>query len=278
MYRQVGVNQRIGRTAPLPCLALLLALVLVLPTVVGCGSSQPGDDADEAVTIEQALTSEPGETVKVSGAIVATGSDADEEIVLASVLLESYPPQAGGVILPVKGLDLGSLVGLSSTVNQPDLAPVTWSDYWVVLEGVMASGVLEVQAVPRWVEATFGHVQVRFSPVSEPLTTGSTLWWAFDLKNTGVEPLGLAFSSGQRADVVLSREGVEEYRWSADKVFTEAIETVTIAPGEVLPIVMNDVLGTAPGEYDLAASVTALVGGEGTGQPLPALTMVVTVF
>ena len=67
------------------------------------------------------------------------------------------------------------------------------------------------------------------------------MWWAFDLENTGMEPLDLSFSSGQRADVVLSREGVEEYRWSADKAFTEAIETVTIAPGEILPIVMNDV-------------------------------------
>ena len=142
----------------------------------------------------------------------------------------------------------------------------------------MANGVLEVQAAPRTVETTFGDVHVRFSPVSEPLTTGSTVWWAFDLENTGTEPLDLTFSSGQRADVVLSRDGVEEYRWSADKAFTEAIETVTIAPGEVLPIVMNDVFGAAPGDYELAAAVTAVVDGEGTGQPLPTLAMVVTVF
>ncbi len=278
MYRLVGVNHRAGRTAQLPCFALLLALILVLPAVAGCGSSQPGDEAEEVLTVEQALASESGETVKVSGAIVATGRDTDEEIVLASVLLESYPPQAGGAILPTKGLDLESLVGLSSTIDQPDLAPVTWSDYWVVLEGVIVNGVLEVQGTPRVVETTFGDVHVRFSLVSEPLMTGTTVWWAFDLENTGMEPLDLSFSSGQRADVVLSRGGVEEYRWSADKAFTEAIETVTIAPGEALPIAMNDVLGAAPGEYDLVASVTGMLGGEGTGQPLPALTTVVTVF
>jgi len=278
MYRQARVNQRYGSTATMVCLAVLVALSLLLPAVAGCGSTEPADGAVEVLTIEQALASEPGETIKVSGAIVATGSGADVEVVLASALLESYPPQAGGAILPVTGLDLGALVGLSSTEGRPDLAAVSWSDYWVVLEGVMKDRVLEVQSAPRMVETTFGDVHLRFSPVSEPLTAGTTVWWAFDVENNGPGPVDLTFSSGRRADVVLSRDGVEEYRWSADKAFTEAIETVTIAPGEVLPIVMNDAFEAAPGDYDLTATVTATTGPAGTGQPLPALAMGVTVF
>ncbi len=230
------------------------------------------------LTIEQALASEPGETIKVSGAIVATGNGADREIVLASALMESYPPQAGGAILPVTGLDLESLVGLSSTEGQPDLAPVTWSDYQVVLGGVIKDGVLEVQSTPQVVEATSGDVQVRFSPVTEPLTAGTTVWWAFDVQNTGSEPVILTFSSGQRADIVLSQDGEEKYRWSAGKAFTEAIETFTGAPGQIFPIVLNDEFGVTSGDYDLVATVTATVGPEGTAQPLPELTMTVTVY
>lgn len=273
MKRHQGVNRYFLAVA-----TILSVLLVISLSLAGCGSDEPSNGAGAVLTIEQALASEPGETIKVSGAIVATGSGADREIVLASALLESYPPQAGGAILPVTGLDLESLVGLSSTEDQPDLAPVTWSDYQVVLGGVMKDGVLEVQSTPQVVEATSGDVQVRFSPVTEPLTAGTTVWWAFDVQNNGSEPVVLTFSSGQRADIVLSQDGEEKYRWSADKAFTEAIETFTGAPGQIFPIVLNDEFGVAPGNYDLVATVTATVGPEGTAQPLPELTMTVTVY
>ena len=123
MYCQAWVDQRGSPTSTRLCLAVLVALFLFVPSVVGCGSTEPGGGAEEVLTIEQALAAEPGETIKVSGAIVATGSGTDADIVLTSVLLESYPPQAGGAILPVTGLDLESLVGLNSTIDQPDLSP-----------------------------------------------------------------------------------------------------------------------------------------------------------
>jgi hypothetical protein len=253
------------------------------PIAVGCGGTEqgdhlePDDGAVEVLTVEQALASEPGVTIAVSGAIVSTGSGADVETVLASVLLESYPPQAGGAVLPIADLDLKTLVGLTSTESQTDLAPVTWSDYWVVLEGVMKDGVLEVRKTPPVAEITSGDIRVRFSPVSAPLTEGTTVWWAFDVTNTGAEPLDLIFSSGQRGEIVLSKDGVEAYRWGEGKVFTEAIEAVTLAPGELLPIVMNDTFEVTPGDYDLTAKVTASVEPEATAQDLPALTMTVAV-
>jgi hypothetical protein len=258
-------------------LALCLAVLLHSVAVLGCGG-EGGGGAGQVLTVEQALASEPGETIRVIGAIVATGSGPDREIVLASVLMESYPPQAGGAVLDVTGLDLGALVGLNSTEGRPDLAPVTWSDYWIVLEGVVSHGVLQVQETPAVVEATLEDLHLRFSPVSDPMTGGTTVWWVFDLGNNATQPLDLTFSSGQRAEVVLSRDGEEEYRWSHGKAFTEAIETARIAAGEVLPIVMNDTLEVSPGEYDLMATVTVTLGSEGMGQQLPALTMSVTVF
>ena len=279
-HHNIAADRRRGRTVLFASLLVLILAVAILPVAVaGCGADEPSAGDGAVLTIEQALAAEPGEPIKVTGAIVATGSDADAKIVLASALLESYPPQAGGATLPVTGLDLASLVGLSSTAGQPDMASVTWSDYPVVLEGVIKEGVLQVQGTPRVAEATSGDVRVRFSPVSEPLLADAgTVWWAFDLQNVGSAPVDLTFSSGQRADVVLSQDGVEKYRWSQGKAFTEAIETFTGEPGQVFPIVLNDQFAVEPGQYDLVATVTATVGPEGAAQPLPELTMQVTVY
>jgi hypothetical protein len=235
------------------------------------------------LTIEQALVAKPGQAIKVQGAIVAIGTGADAQVVLASVLLESYPPQAGGATLPVRGLDLESLVGLSSTADHPELAQVTWSDYWLTLEGSMVDGVLTVWKPPRVVEATGSGMRVRFSPVSDPLVTGGNVWWAFDIKNIEAMPLDLVFSSGQKAEVILAQSGVEKYRWSADKAFTEAIEAVAMEPGRVYSFVLNDTMRVVPGEYEVTAKVAASVGpaggpaSPGSGIPLPEIKTTVTV-
>jgi hypothetical protein len=252
--------------------------------LVACGAAAPGDgsttisadsggDSVAVLTIEQALAAGPGRLVRVTGAVVATETD----VILASVLRESYPPQAAGATLRVKGLDLSSLVGLSSTADQPDLAQVSWSDYWGVLQGVINDGVLEVRKTPPVVETTSADARVRFSPVTEPLGAGDPVWWAFDVTNLGEKPLDLTFSSGQRGEVVLSQDGVEKYRWSAGKAFTEAIETVTLQPGKGLSVVLNDTLQVEPGDYELTATVTAAVGLDGGTTALPALTTSVRV-
>lgn len=243
----------------------------------GCGAGESVDADDVVLTIEEALAARPGEPIKVTGAVLAKGIGADVEIVLASAMAESYPPQAGGATLAVEGLNLDSLVGLNSTVDEPELAPVTWSDYWVVLGGFIKDGVFQVQEAPRVVEAISSDLRLRFSPVSEPFRTGENIWWAFDVKNEGAASVRLTFSSGQRAEVVLSQDGEEKYRWSADKVFTEALETVPLAEGDVLPIILNDTLQVASGDYDLAATITAVVGPEGATVTLPELTATVSV-
>ena len=253
--------------------AALLCLLMIAPVAFsGCGAAGLSDGGAEVLTIEQALA-DPGRLIRVQGTVVSTGTG----VTLASMLLESYPPQAGGATLPVTGLDLESLVGLSSTAGQPDLAQATWSDYWVVLEGIINDGALEVEKTPRVVEATSAEARVRFSPVTEPLVAGDQVWWAFDVKNLGATPLDLTFSSGQRADVILSLDGTEAYRWSANKVFTEAIETITLEPGEALSIVLNDRLQAAPGEYELTATITAVVGPENATAAFPQLKTTVTV-
>ena len=248
----------------------------------GCGTGNtPGTDEPQPSsvrTIEQVLEARDGTEVFVRGALVATSSGEDQKIVLASVLLESYPPQAGGATLPLVGLDPGSIVGLSSTADQPGAPQVTWSDFWLVLRGVMSGGELQVNGVPRVIEAAVGGATLRFSPVSEPVTKGDTAWWALDLTNTGSTPLLVTFSSGQRVEVVLSRNGVEQYRWSAGKAFDLAIQTITLQPGDILPVVVNDTLPVEPGEYDLQATMTGTLDVGGASRPLPVLSGTITVY
>lgn len=61
-----------------------------------------------------------------------------------------------------------------------------------------------------------------------------TVTFVFRVENTGDSPVGLTFSSGQTADVSVSEQGREEtvWRWSADRMFTQAIRQRTLDPGE----------------------------------------------
>jgi hypothetical protein len=95
--------------------------------------------------------------------------------------------------------------------------------------------------------------------------------------NAGKARVDVVFSSGQRGDVILSQGGLTKYAWSDGKSFTEALETVTLEPGKSLSIVLNDVLSVPPGDYDVTARVTAMVGPAGSEALLPDMTTTLTV-
>ena len=140
----------------------------------------------------------------------------------------------------MRNLNPEDVVGLSSAAGQSDLATVTWSDYPVVLEGIARDGELEVQHLPGKVEVAAEKLHVRFSPSLKPLRVGEHVWWAFDLKNLGSQPIEVNFVSGKRADVVLLQDGLK----------------------------------VAPGTYDLVATIT---GSVAAGAPLPELRATIVV-
>jgi Intracellular proteinase inhibitor len=255
---------------------LTAATLLVIVAVVGFtfalrggggqGSGTPtGPDSSVVLTVDQALAAEEGQDIKVSGYVVSTAG----KVVLASALAESNPPQAGGSTMPLTGLDPSTLVGLSSTAGQAGLADVTWSDYSLVLEGVVVSGVFEVRATPPVELATSGDIMVRFSPVSEPVSSGDQVWWALDVITRGQTPVDLTFSDSQRGDIILDQGDTDLYTWSANKTFTQEVQTVTLQPGKSFPVVLNDTVSVPSGTYNMTARITAMVGPVDTAAPLP---------
>jgi hypothetical protein len=50
--------------------------------------------------------------------------------------------------------------------------------------------------------------------------------------NATQQPLTLEFSSGQSYDFTVSDAGHEVWRWSADRMFTQALRSETLGPGE----------------------------------------------
>lgn len=100
-----------------------------------------------------------------------------------------------------------------------------------------------------------GNVALSAEP--DPLAAGEPVVWSFVVTNTGDQALTFTFSSGQRGDVVLSQDGDEVYRWSAGRVFTQAVEDVTVAPGSEEVFGLEGILDVEPGVYDLTAELTA---------------------
>ena len=68
--------------------------------------------------------------------------------------------------------------------------------------------------------------------------------------NSTDTPLELRFPSGQTHDfVILDASGAEVWRWSADRMFTQALQTRALAPGESLAYEERWSPGNAAGTF-----------------------------
>lgn len=92
---------------------------------------------------------------------------------------------------------------------------------------------------------------------SKPATarTGSNVVWTFAVTNTSEQPVGITCNNGQNGDVVLTQNGIERYRWSNDRFFTQMVRTFTLAPGEVWRFDLEGTLDVPAGSYTLTATV-----------------------
>jgi predicted secreted protein len=120
--------------------ATVLAGALTL-VAVGCGSDDVRDAAEplpttsipDGLPLDDASGSDTAE-VLVEGYLITQGDD----VLLASVLAESYPPQAAGVVLTVVGLDLDTVEGLTTAQG------VNWTEHPVQFGGIVEGDVLTI--------------------------------------------------------------------------------------------------------------------------------------
>lgn len=62
--------------------------------------------------------------------------------------------------------------------------------------------------------------------------TDDAVEFAFTVTNVDTEPIDLAFRSGKRADITVYQDGIEVWRWSDGRMFTQARQTKSLAPGD----------------------------------------------
>jgi hypothetical protein len=86
--------------------------------------------------------------------------------------------------------------------------------------------------------------------------TAESVIFEFTVQNGGDREVELTFPSGKLADVTVLDEGETVWRWSDDRLFTQAIETAMLAPGESFTerFTWDD---SVPGEYEARATLAA---------------------
>ncbi len=86
------------------------------------------------------------------------------------------------------------------------------------------------------------------------VTVGDGVQFSFSVVNAGDTPIELTFRDACRADFAVYADGVEIWRYSDDKAFTQAISTAKFQPGETAEFesVWPD---PEPGEYTAEATL-----------------------
>lgn len=80
--------------------------------------------------------------------------------------------------------------------------------------------------------------------------------FALTVANGGLDPVELVFPDAGRADFAVRAGDTEMWRWSAGRMVTQAIETVTLAPGERITVEATWTDPT-PDDYTVVAELQA---------------------
>ena len=210
----------------------MLATIAVLATACGSDTSTGSDVADGFIVID------------------SNGSQ------LCGALLESYPPQCGDPIVRLGDLVPDAVVALQSP-DDASLAPVQWTDYVLGVSGSIDDEVMTgVQLTDPVAEGASDGLIVRVADLG--ITVDLPVAFPIDITNATDATQPLTFTSGQRAEVTLSQDGEELYRWSSGFGFTAAIEERFLEAGERFgTVITDDPIDLPPGEYDAKAWVTA---------------------
>ena len=89
-------------------------------------------------------------------------------------------------------------------------------------------------------------------------TGAAAVEMALQVTNASEAPVEVTFPSGQSYDFSVRQRGTELWRWSAGQMFTQAVRTTVLAPGETLEFSerWSPPAGTA-GELEAEASLAS---------------------
>ena len=88
------------------------------------------------------------------------------------------------------------------------------------------------------------------------VSTNEAVAFGFTLSNAADEPVELRFRTGQAAEFVVVEDGTEVWRWSAGRMFTQALWSERLGPGEsaTYEATWHD---PEPGAYEAVATLAA---------------------
>jgi hypothetical protein len=121
-----------------PIYVIILAMVLAGCNEAGGPSDDTGrPDGSTAISVGEARAGNHEGPVLVKGYLFV---DAEGKAILADAILESYPPQPGGALLEVEGIDLADVEGLQTDQGR------SWTNDMVELLGTVEGKTLVVGA------------------------------------------------------------------------------------------------------------------------------------
>jgi hypothetical protein len=130
-------------------------------------------------------------------------------------------------------------------------------------------------AQPLSVERTDGGLRLQASLAQRVFAPGEPVEVTVVAHNLSAGPLGIVFNSGQRVDLIVRRpRGDEVWRWSHDKAFTQAIQTLHLRPQEssMLRVAWDqrDLQGRRvdPGVYEAIVVFMGRTEGAGRGMAM----------
>ena len=107
--------------------------------------------------------------------------------------------------------------------------------------------------------ADLADLTVRVAPTRTTYAAGEPITLTLAVKNPTDLAVTLRFATGQRYDFVIeSAAGVEVWRWSADRAFTQVLGEQTVPPGWELDYNETFTGRLAAGTYRVRGLVTAV--------------------
>lgn len=86
--------------------------------------------------------------------------------------------------------------------------------------------------------------------------TSDSVTFRFDVTNDGTDPVVVEFRSAKHADVVVSEDGDEVWRWSDGQLFAQMLQPATFDPGHTESYEF-EWADPDPGAYEAVATLNA---------------------